>query len=86
MVEVPEELVEAVGRGQELVPVPQVILAELAGDVPQGLEELGDRGGRGPQAEVGAGESDPGEARADGRLPRDERRGRPYSSAARTSR
>src|SRR5262249_54049539 len=33
VVEVAEELVEAVDRGQELIPIPQVILAELCGGV-----------------------------------------------------
>ena len=59
VVEVAEELVEAVGGGQELVAVAQVVLAELAGDVTQRLEQLGDRRVFGPQAEVGAGQARP---------------------------
>jgi hypothetical protein len=42
VVEVAEELVEAVHGGQEPVLVAQVILAELAGRVPVVLEQLGD--------------------------------------------
>ena len=44
VVEVAVELVEAVDRGQELVAVAQVVLAELAGRVAVRLEQLGDRG------------------------------------------
>ena len=43
VVEVAEELVEAVHRRQELVPVAEVVLAELPGRVAERLEELGDR-------------------------------------------
>ena len=42
VVEVAEELVEAVDRRQVLVPVAQVVLAELAGGVAERLEQLGD--------------------------------------------
>ena len=73
VVEVAEELVEAVDRGQELVAVTQVVLAELAGDVTQGLEKVGDRRILGLQTEVGAGQAYLGEAGADGRLAGDER-------------
>jgi hypothetical protein len=38
VVEVAEELVEAMDRGQELVPVAEVVLAELPGGVAQRLE------------------------------------------------
>ena len=43
VVEVAEELVEAVDRRQELVLVAEVVLAELAGRVAVRLEQLGDR-------------------------------------------
>jgi hypothetical protein len=43
VVQVAEELVETVQRGQELVAVAQVVLAELAGRVPVVLEQFGDR-------------------------------------------
>ena len=42
VIEIAEELVEAVHRGQELVPVAEVVLAELAGGVAQRLERGGD--------------------------------------------
>ena len=43
VVEVTEELVEAVNRWQELVAVAEMILAELPGRVALRLEQLGDR-------------------------------------------
>ena len=43
VVEVAVELVEAVDRGEELVAIAQVVLAELAGGVALRLEQLGDR-------------------------------------------
>jgi hypothetical protein len=43
MIEVAEELVEAVHRRQELVAVAEVVLAELAADVTLRLEQFGDR-------------------------------------------
>ena len=45
VVEVAEELVEAVHRRQELVAVAEVVLAELAGGVALRLEQLGDASG-----------------------------------------
>ena len=42
VVEVAEELVEAVDRGQVLVAVAEVVLAELAGRVAERLEQFGD--------------------------------------------
>ena len=42
VIEVAKELVEAVHRRQELVLVAQVVLAELAGGVAEGLEQFGD--------------------------------------------
>src|SRR5262245_11232601 len=41
VIEVAEELVEAVGGREELVQVSQVVLAELAGGIPEGLEQFG---------------------------------------------
>src|SRR5215471_18708307 len=43
MVEIAEELVEAVHGGQELVAVADVVLAELAGRIALRLEQLGQR-------------------------------------------
>jgi hypothetical protein len=74
VVEVAEELVEAVHRGQELVAVAEVVLAELAGRVAEVLE--GRRDGRvlGPEAAVHPGEADLGQAGPVGVLAGDERR------------
>ena len=44
VVEAPEELVEPVAGRQVLVLVAEVVLAELAGGVAEGLEQLRDRG------------------------------------------
>src|SRR5215472_7852912 len=43
VVEVAEELVKAMDRGQVLVAIAEVVFAELAGGVSQRLEEFGDR-------------------------------------------
>jgi hypothetical protein len=51
VVEVPEELVEPMDRRQELVPVAEVVLAELAGRIAERLEQLGDRRILGPEAD-----------------------------------
>ena len=72
VVEVAEELVEAVDGRQVLVAVAEVVLAELAADVPVRLEQVGDR-----RVEVGepllrARQAHLGQARADGRLAGDE--------------
>ena len=42
VIEIAKEFIEAVYRRQELVFVAKVILAELAGGVPHGLERCGD--------------------------------------------
>ena len=55
VVEVAEELIEPVGRREEVVAVPEVVLAELSGGVAQGLQRGGDRRVLGPQADVGPG-------------------------------
>jgi hypothetical protein len=44
MVEIAEELVEAVIGGQELVTIAKTVLAELPGSVAQRLEQFGERG------------------------------------------
>ena len=72
VVEVAEELVEAVVGGQVLVEVAEVVLAELGGRVALGLEQLGDGRVLGPEAEVGAGQADLGEPGAQGVLAGDE--------------
>ena len=72
VVEVAEELVEAVHRRQELVEVAEVVLAELAGRVALRLQGGGDRRGLGRHADVGAGLADGGHAGADRQLAGDE--------------
>ena len=74
VVEVAEELVEAVHGGQDLVVVAQMVLAELAGGIALRLEELGDGRVLRLQAERRARHADLGQAGADRRLPGDERR------------
>ena len=44
VVEIAEELVEAVHRGKELVAVAEVVLAELAGGIAQWLQQIGNGG------------------------------------------
>ena len=72
VIEIAEELVEAVHGRQELVAVAEVVLAELAADVALRLEQFGDGRVFRLQAELRPGQSDLGEPRADRRLPRDE--------------
>ena len=52
VIEVAEELVEAVHGRQELVQVAEVVLAELPGRVAERLQQLGDRRVLGLQADV----------------------------------
>lgn len=58
VIEVPEELVEAVVRRQVLVTLAQVILAELAGRITLGLHDVGDGGHPVPYAVRVAGHAD----------------------------
>jgi hypothetical protein len=73
VVEVPEELVEPVHGRQELVLVPEVILAELTRRVAVVLEELRDCGVLGLQPYGRCWEPDLAEAGAEDALPGDER-------------
>ena len=73
VIEVAEELVEPVNRGQELVEITEVVLAELARGVAHGLEHGGDGAGLGGQSELGTRLADRGHAGADGQLAGDER-------------
>src|SRR6185295_2794127 len=43
VIEVAEELVEAMNRRDEVVAIAQVVLAELTGGIALGLEQVGDR-------------------------------------------
>ena len=74
VVEVAEELVEAVVRRQVLVAVTEVVLAELAGGVALGLEQARDGRILDLHAFLGARQADLREAGAEHRLPHDERR------------
>ena len=58
VVQVAEELVEAVQRRQVLVQVAEVVLAELPGGVALRLERGGEGAGLGRHADVGAGLAD----------------------------
>ncbi len=74
VVEVAEELVEAVQRREELVAVAEVVLAELPGGVAERLEELGDRRILGAQADRRRRDPDLAQAGAEDALAGDERR------------
>ena len=73
VVEVAEELVEAVDRRQELVAVAEVVLAELAGGVALRLEQFGERRVLLGQPFLGAGQADLEQAGAEAGLAGDER-------------
>lgn len=72
MVEVAEELVEAVHRGQVVVAVTEVVLAELRGPVAQRFEDLGQCRVTRVQTDRRAGQAHGGQAGADRQLPGDE--------------
>ncbi len=72
VVEVAEELVEAVDGRQELVEIAEVVLAELPGGVALALQDGGQRGRLGGHADVRARLADRGQAGADGELAGDE--------------
>ena len=74
VIEAAEELVEAVHRGQMLVAVALVVLAELAGGVALALEDRGHGDVGLLPAFLGAGQTDLGHAGADGHGAADERR------------
>jgi hypothetical protein len=61
-----------VNRGQKLVAVAEVVLAELAGGVALRLQQLGERRVLLGQTFLGAGQADLEQARAEAALPRDE--------------
>ena len=73
VIEIAEELVEAVHRRQEFVLVAQMVLAELAGGVAQRLQQFRDGRVFRPKADIGARHPDLGQAGADRVLPGDER-------------
>ena len=73
VIQVAEELVEAVGGRQELVQVSEVVLAELAGGVAERLQQLGNGRVLGLEADRCGRHADLGEAGAEDALPGDER-------------
>ena len=74
MVEIAEELVEAVHRRQRLVAIADMVLAELSGSVAEILEQTADRGIELAHAHRRAGKADLGQAAADAVLAGEERR------------
>ena len=74
VIEIAEELVEAVVGRQELVLVAEMVLAELAGAVAERLQEFGKRRVARLEADARAGKTDLGQAGAQGALARDEAR------------
>ena len=74
MIEVAEKLVETMNGRQVLVPVAQVVLAELPGRVSERLERLGNAHVLGVQADVCARKTDLRQPSTDRRLPGDESR------------
>ena len=73
VIEIAEELVEAVDGRQELVAVAEMVLAELAGGVALRLEQLGERRVLLGQSFLGARQADLEQAGAEATLPGDER-------------
>ena len=74
MIEIAEELVEAVDRGQRFVAVADVVLAELAGGIAEVLEQAADGGIELAHAHRGARETDLGQAGAEAVLAGEKRR------------
>jgi hypothetical protein len=72
MIQIAEELIEAVDGRQVVVAVAEVVLAELAGRITKRLEQLGDRRVFLLKTDRGAGHADFRQADADRVLPRDE--------------
>ena len=72
VIQVAEELVEAVDGGQELIEIAEMVLAELAGGVALRFERGGDGAGFRRDADLGARLADRGHAGADGQFAGDE--------------
>ena len=72
VIEITEELVEAVHGRQVGITVAQMVLAELAGGIALALEDPSDGGILGTHAELGAGETHLGQARPEAALAGDE--------------
>src|SRR5215510_11778958 len=74
VIEVAKELIEAMLRRQVLVPVAEVILAELASGIAEGFEQFGNGRIFGTHAQGGAGQSNLAQTRAEDALAHNERR------------
>ena len=72
VIEVAEELIEAMHGRQVFIAVAEMVLAELAGGIAERLERLGDSDVARLQANGGARNANLGQAGADNRLPSDE--------------
>src|SRR6185369_16894779 len=72
VIEVAEKFVEPVHCRKELVPVAQMVLAELPGHIAERLQDLGDCGVFRSQSEIRARKADFSKAGADRGLARDE--------------
>src|SRR5579863_5429901 len=73
MVEIAEEFVEAVHRGQEFILVAEMVLAELAGDIAEGLQQFRNGGVIRPDADIGTWHANLGQPGTDRVLAGDER-------------
>jgi hypothetical protein len=80
VIEVAEKLIESMHGRQELVPVAEMVLAELAGGIAEWLEHFGNGGVFWLKSDGSAGHSDFGQAGAERVLAADE--GRTSSGAA----
>ena len=74
VIEIAEELIEAVHRRQVLVPVAQMVFPELGGGIPERFQHLGDGGILGLHSRGGARQPDLAQASAEDTLAHDERR------------
>ena len=72
MIEVAEKFIKAVIGGKHLIPVAQVILAELAGGIALGLEQAGNGGIFHLHSPFGTGQSDLRKSGTEDALPHDE--------------
>src|SRR5213078_1989513 len=72
VIEVPEELVEAMDSGKEFIKIAQMVLAELAGRVALRFERGGNRAGLSWYSDFGTGLADRRHARANWKFAHDE--------------
>jgi hypothetical protein len=57
VVEIAEELIESVHRREELIPITEMVLAELTADVAEGFQDVSDRRVFRLQAKIGSGQT-----------------------------